>query len=709
MTLTLPPRLAHLSDLASNLWWTWNPDARYLFETIDPATWDRVNHNPLKLLRDPAGPTLDALSRDPNYLARYDAVVAAFDAYMQPGATWYRAAYPNLADQPIAYFSAEFGLHESLPIYSGGLGILAGDHIKQASDLGLPLVGVGLLYPQGYFTQRLNNDGWQEAIFDQLELDFVPASLARDAVGREMTIEVELDGRMVYARVWKFQVGRVPLYLLDTDVEQNSSQDRELAARLYGGDHETRISQEIVLGIGGVRALRALGIAPRLWHLNEGHSAFSVLERAREFMQQGMSLDQAREAVRASTLFTTHTPVAAGNDAFGYNMIAQHFSRYAPQLGLSTQQFFDLARQDGNFSMTVLALRFSSAANGVSELHGQVARKMWRWLWNDRGENDVPIGSITNGIHSLFWLAPELSALFDEFFPRDWRDRIDDPATWDAVEKIPDARLWQIHIALKQRLLSFVRARHSPQQDFQAITTGTNQPSFSGRQDFANASPLRADADVLTLGFARRFATYKRAVLMFRDAERLKRILNNPDRPVQILFSGKAHPADDPGKQFIQQIVQHSREPGFAGRVAFVQDYDINGARYLVQGVDVWLNNPRRPLEASGTSGMKASLNGAPNFSVLDGWWREGFIRDVNGWAIGDDKNWDDQEAQDANDAESFYATLENEITAAFYARDANGVPRDWVRKMKAAIKTLAPKFSTQRMVKEYVTKYYNR
>lgn len=678
--LTLPPRLARLSDLAYNLWWTWNPDARYLFETIDPDLWNQVNHNPLKLLHDANASTLDAVGRNSSYLARYDAVLAAFDAYMQPATTWYRAAYPNLVDQPIAYFSAEFGLHESLPIYSGGLGILAGDHIKQASDLGLPLVGVGLLYPQGYFEQRLNADGWQEALFDQLNYDFIPASLARDAAGREITIEVELDGRMVYARVWKFQVGRVPLHLLDTDVEQNAPRDRQIAAHLYGGDQETRISQEIVLGIGGVRAVRALGIAPRMWHLNEGHSAFSILERTREFIQQGQSLDQAREAVRASSLFTTHTPVPAGNDVFGYDMIAQHFSHYAPQLGLDTGKLFELARQDSVFSMTVLALRFSGAANGVSELHGQVARKMWRWLWSDRSENDVPIGSITNGVHSLFWLAPELSVLFDEYFPQDWRNRIDDPLFWNAIDQIPDEKIWAVHGALKRKLFDFTRAR--------GIVT-----------------PF--DPNALTLGFARRFATYKRAVLMFRDSERLKRILNNSNRPVQILFSGKAHPADDPGKQFILQIVQHSREPGFAGRIAFIQDYEINVARYLVQGVDVWLNNPRRPLEASGTSGMKASLNGAPNFSVLDGWWREGYVRGVNGWSIGDDKNWDDQEAQDANDAESFYSTLENEIAAAFYTRDPNGIPRDWVRYMKGAIKTIAPRFSTQRMVKEYVTKYY--
>lgn len=675
----LPQNLARLSDIAYNLWWTWNPDARSIFETIDPELWTRVNHNPIRLLHDVSASTIDALSHDAKYLERYDKVLAAFDEYMHPDATWYGGAHPERG-QSIAYFSAEFGLHESLPIYSGGLGILAGDHIKQASDLGLPLVGVGLLYPQGYFEQSLNGDGWQEAHFEQLNYDFIPAALARDAAGKEISIAVDLDGRMVYARVWRFQVGRVPLYLLDTDVEPNAPQDRQVAAHLYGGDHETRISQEIVLGIGGVRALRALGIEPRFWHLNEGHSAFSVIERTREYLHQGMTFDVARDSVRASTLFTTHTPVPAGNDVFDFGLVDKHFSHYASKLGLSTQQFFDLAREDSVFSMTVLALRFSAAANGVSELHGQVARKMWRWLWNDRAENDVPIGSVTNGIHTLSWLAPELSELLDEFLPRDWRDRIADCSLWEAIEKIPDERLWGVQNLVKRRLFDFARLR--------GLT-----PPF--------------DPSALTLGFARRFATYKRAVLMFHDPERLKRILNHPERPVQILFSGKAHPADDPGKQFILQVVQRSREPGFAGRIAFIQDYDINVARYLVQGADVWLNNPRRPLEASGTSGMKASLNGAPNFSVLDGWWREGFTGS-NGWSIGADANWDDQNAQDANDAESFYATMENEIAPLYYARGADGVPHGWVRTMKAAIKTVAPRFSTQRMVKEYVEKYYS-
>lgn len=677
----LPARLARLGELAYDLWWSWS--ARWIFQDIDSETWERVYHNPVRFLHEVSAEKLIASSQGENYLKRLDAALAAFDAYKNSQATWFDAAYPHLAGCTLAYFSAEFGLHESLPIYSGGLGVLSGDHAKEASDLGLPLIGIGFLYPQGYFTQRINADGWQEALYEKLNFAVAPALAAKKSDGNDASdavIEVELPGRSVYAKVWRIQVGRVPLFLMDTDIALNAPPDRELAARLYGGDHEMRIAQEIVLGIGGVRALRALGYRPSVWHLNEGHSAFSVLERVRELVQAGKSFDEARAAVRATTLFTTHTPVSAGNDVFGFDLIEKYFSSFWGALRLNREQFFDLARQDSMFSMSVLALKFSGAANGVSARHGQVARKMWHFLWPDRAENDVPIGAITNGVHTSTWLAPEYQSLFDEFFPRDWRDRMDEPALWDAIEKIPDEKLWATHCALKHHLIDFVNRR--------AITHALNP-------------------DALTLGFARRFATYKRAALMFRDVERLKRILNAADRPVQILFSGKAHPADDPGKEFIRQVVQMSKTPGLEGCIVFVEDYDLCIARHLVQGVDLWLNMPRRPLEASGTSGQKASLNGVPNFSVLDGWWREGYIENVNGWAIGADGIWEDAAAQDAADAESFYSILENEIVPQFYVREADGIPRAWVRKMKDALKTIAPKFSTRRMVKEYVAKYY--
>jgi starch phosphorylase len=679
----LPARIARLGELAYNLWWGWNPAGRRAFQELDPELWERVQRNAVRFLREIGTEKLIAASRDPAYLQRYDAAVAEFDAYHNLKATWFNATFPYLTERTIAYLSFEFGLHASLPIYSGGLGILSGDHTKESSDLGLPFVGIGFLYPQGYFTQRLNADGWQEAIREKLNFALAPILPAKDQHGNQVIVRVELPGRSVSAQVWRIQVGRVPIFLMDTDIDANAPHDRDLAAQLYGGDREMRLIQEYLLGIGSVRALRALGYHPSVWHLNEGHCAFSVLERAREFVQQGMTFDQAREAVRATTVFTTHTPVPAGNDTFAFDLIEKYFANFWKQLGITREQFFDLARQylpwGAEFSMTVLALKFAGAANGVSELHGQVARKMWHFLWPQRAEHEVPIGHITNGVHTRTWLAVELHDLFDEYLPPNWREHIDDPALWEHIERIPDERLWHVHCTLKARLLELARAK----------TGVTLAP------------------DALTLGFARRFATYKRATLIFRDLERLKRILRAPSRPVQILFAGKAHPDDNPGKEFIRYIVQLSRQADFAGRIVFLEDYDINLARALVQGADVWLNTPRRPLEASGTSGQKAALNGVPNFSVLDGWWREGFVRGVNGWAIGDDRAWDDANAQDAADAESFYTTLEHEIIPLFYERDANAVPRAWVRVMKNAIKTIAPRFSTMRMVKEYVTRYY--
>ncbi len=682
----LPARIARLGELAYNLWWSWDPQGRRVFQDIDPEVWQQVYHNPVRFLREVSPDKLRSASENAVFLERFDAVVAAFDNFREAPTTWFSTTYPYLADHSIAYFSAEFGLHESLPIYSGGLGILSGDHTKEASDLGLPFVGVGFLYPQGYFTQRLAPDGWQLAEYSKLNFALAPAVPAKDSQERAVMIHVDLPGRPVYAKVWRFQIGRVPLFLMDTDVDANAPADRELAARLYGGDLDIRISQEIVLGIGGVRALRALGYDPSVWHLNEGHSAFSVLERARELVQSGMSFADAREAVRRSTVFTTHTPVPAGNDAFPFDLMDKYFASYWKDLGLTREQFLDLAWQDlpggPKFSMTVLALRSAQAENGVSELHGAVSRGLWHFLWPDLAEEQVPIGAITNGVHLPTWLAPELQALFDKYFPINWRDRMDDPALWNSVDAIPDSELWNTHLVLKRHLASFVNR----------LTCKRG----------ADVNP-----DILTLGFARRFATYKRAVLMFRDLERLKKILTNPKCPVQIVFSGKAHPADDPGKEFIRQVVRFAESPELLGHISFVEDYDILIARHLVQGVDVWTNTPRRPLEASGTSGEKAGLNGLPNLSVLDGWWREGYVAGKNGWAIGADQAWNDVGAQDAADAESFYASIEQQIVPMFYERNAEGIPIKWVQLIKNTIRTLAPKYNTRRMVKEYVTKYY--
>jgi starch phosphorylase len=698
----LAPAIERLEELAYNLWWSWNSSARALYRRIDPQLWQLANHNPVRFLHDVGQRHLDRAANDVAFVADYDQVMAAFDAYMNAPAeaTWFGRTYPDAGSQLIAYFSAEFGLHESLPIYSGGLGILAGDHCKTASDLGLPFVGVGFLYPQGYFQQRIDAGGHQEAIYEKLDFSMVPARPALDAKGQHILVSVDLPGRKVYAKVWRIQVGRVPIYLMDTDVEQNDPGDRELSARLYGGDQQLRISQEVMLGIGGVRAVRALGLRPAVWHLNEGHAAFLQLERIRELVQEeGLSTKSALWAAKAGAVFTTHTPVPAGNDAFPFELMDRFFAGYWDQLGMDREAFLALGRFDyawgPQFSMTVLALRTTGAANGVSRLHGEVSRRIWQGVWPEVPEPEIPIGHVTNGVHVETWLDPGLTRLLDEHLEAGWRDRIDDPETWHVVPRIPDVALWQQHRDAKQEMLKVVRERRVRQlrrQGASAVEVGAAQSLL--------------DPDALTIGFARRFATYKRATLIFRDQERLKRILNDPARPVQMIFAGKAHPADDPGKALIQTIVDLSRQPGIAGRVLFVEDYDANLARHLVSGVDVWLNNPRRPMEASGTSGQKAGLNGVPNLSVLDGWWCEGYDRQ-NGWAIGADCDHPSDVVQDDEDALSLYATLENLIVPLYYARDQDGLPSGWLEAIRNSISSIAPAFSTHRMLKEYVGRYY--
>jgi len=695
----LPERVRRLEDLAYNLWWAWNPQVQALFADMDPDLWEACNHNPVRFLREVPQEWLEAAARDPGYLARYDTALAAFDAYMSADDTWFTRTYGQDKEHLVAYFSAEFGLHEALPMYSGGLGVLSGDHCKEASDLGIPLVGVGFLYPQGYFTQRITADGEQEALYERINFAEMPARAARKPDGSEVKVYVDLPGRRVYARVWHVQVGRVPLYLLDTDVPENVPDDRALAARLYGGDHEMRISQEIILGIGGVRALHALGLHPTVYHLNEGHSAFLGLERIRLLMvEEGLSFSEALEVVRATSLFTTHTPVAAGHDTFPFPMMDKYFSFYWGELGLTRDEFLALGYQDYSwgpqFSMTVLAIRQAALVNGVSRLHGEVSRRMWKHLWPGLLEEEVPIGYITNGVHLPSWLSPALVSLLDRYLPADWRERADDEEVWAAASDIPDEVLWETHLRLKEDLVDLVRRRVREQ----LIRHG--------------ASPTRIrrveslfDPAALTIGFARRFATYKRATLIFRDIERIKRILNAEGRPVQIIFAGKAHPADEPGKALIRQVHQLSREPGFEGRILFLENYDMHIARSMVQGVDVWLNNPRRPMEASGTSGQKAGANGVPNLSVLDGWWPEGY-NGHNGWAVGRDESYPDPEAQDEADALSLYNLLEEEVVPLYYGTEG-GVPRQWLAYMRASMTTIAPRFSTRRMVKEYATRYY--
>ncbi len=697
---TLPERLARLYSLAYNLWWMWTPQAQDLYRAIDPSIWRETNHNAIRLLSEVEPSRLEALARDTQFVAAYDAAIAAFDEYIAARSTWYRQAHDQQLNGPIAYFSMEFGLHESLPIYSGGLGILAGDHNKEASDLGLPFVGMGFLYPQGYFRQRITRTGDQEAIYDRLHFAELPAEVARDPQGREALISVDLHGRRVFARIWKFQVGRNPLYLMDTDVEDNDPRDRVLSASLYSGNQEMRIAQEIVLGIGGVRALRALGIQPSVWHMNEGHAAFLGLERIRELVEgQGMSFAEALEVVSANGVFTTHTPVAAGNDAFSYDLMEASFNQFWPRLGVQRDQFLEFGRQDQpwgpSFSMTVLALRTSAFRNGVSQLHGGVSRRMWQFLWPALGVDEVPIRAITNGVHTSTWIAPSLARLFARYLGGDWQEHVDSPETFARVGEIPDIELWEAHCQLKRDLVEYARQRIRQRDE----RLGEGASMLPG-----GVMPL--DPNALTIGFARRFATYKRATLLFRDRERLIRLLNIPGCPLQIVFAGKAHPADQPGQALIRQIEHYSREPEFAGKIVLLEEYDMDMARHLVQGVDLWLNNPVRPYEASGTSGEKASLNGVPNCSILDGWWAEGF-NGRNGWSIGDEREYNNPDTQNDADADSLYTVLERQIIPTFYDAGADGVPHNWVRIMKEAIRSLAPAFSMRRMVKDYVEQLY--
>ncbi len=692
----LPPRIERLVDLAYNLWWSWHQDARDLFKMFDYPLWRSTGHNPVRMLLEVSPERAQEVAKDPLFLRQYDAVVLAFDREMSNGHLWARQAYPD--QRPVAYFSAEFGIHFSLPIYSGGLGVLAGDHAKEASDLGLPLVGVGFLYSQGYFRQHIPSHGWQEAIYQPLRIEETPLLPVQDAEGNPIRVQVQLGGRAVQVALWEVQVGRARICLMDTNLPENEPWDRMLTSRLYGGDRETRISQEIVLGVGGVRAVRALGVNPIVWHLNEGHCAFLVLERIRELVTQGWTFDQAAEAVRATTVFSTHTPVPAGHDIFDLPMVEKYFHGYWQELGLSREEFLELGRLNGpggpQFNMTALALRFADYRNAVSRLHGEVTRRMWHVLWPDQPEEAVPIIHITNGVHLPSWIPGPLNRLFRKYLGHDWLERYDDPDLWERLDEIPDEELWALHEDQKRKMMAFIRER-------------ARQRRISGEMDPDQVLVAGAflDPEALTIGFARRFATYKRATLLFQDPERLKRILHNPYRPVQFIFAGKAHPADDAGKYLLQQVYTFAKDPEIGGRIAFIEDYDMHVARYLVQGVDVWLNTPRRPMEASGTSGQKAAINGVPNLSVLDGWWDEGY-NGVNGWAIAPPED-ADPTAQDAHDAAQLYRLLEEEVAPLFYQRDPDGIPRGWVRVMKEAIRSVAPTFCTRRMLKEYTLKCY--
>ncbi len=694
----LPDRIGRLADIAANLWWTWVPGARRLYRELDRELWDRVQDSPVSLLREISQQALDSAAADAEFLAAYDQVVAEFDAYMAGTGV----LSEQLPDGDVyAYFCAEYGWHESIPVYSGGLGILAGDHTKAASDLGVPLVGVGLWYPQGYFHQRMAEDGSQEAVYRANSPLDMPFEAVRDEDGHDVTVDVSIHGRKVTLRSWLVRVGRVRVYLLDTDFEANGPEDRQLLQRLYGGDQRTRVAQEAVLGIGGVRMLRKLGISPTTWHMNEGHSAFMVLERAAELVQEGLSFAEAREAVTAGTLFTVHTPVAAGNDAFDFQLVHDCLGDMPARLKLGVDEFNQLAEADHGwgpvFSMPALALRFSSARNGVAELHGQTSRRIWSHLWPGIPQHEVPIGHVTNGVHRGTWLARDVQVLLDRHLPSDWRSTAFDQADWQALDHVDDQEFWDMRQSMKRQSLRFLRRRLARQL----------------RRQHASSSQLEDasgifNPDALTIGFARRFATYKRATLIFQDLDRLERLLNDGDRPVQLVFAGKAHPADAPGQELIRRIDELSRDSRFARNLLFVEDYDMAVGRALTRGVDVWLNNPRRPLEASGTSGEKAAMNGVLNLSVLDGWWPEGFDG-FNGWAFGWTEPYQEAETGriDRNDAMELMDLLENEVVPLFYDRDGRGLPVGWLERSRRAIKTIAPAFSAQRMVSDYVRKYY--
>jgi starch phosphorylase len=701
VTPVLPEKLKRLEDIAYNLWWSWNHDALDLFENIDPELWQKTNKNPVRFLRQVSLNKLEEAENNKAYMVKYGEIINLFDSYMSDTNTWFSKNYPSIESDKhiIAYFSAEYGLSEILPVYSGGLGVLSGDHCKSASDLGIPFVALGLFYKQGYFNQHINKDGWQETVFTNLNISSLPMKPAVNAEGKQVVIGVEYPGRIVYAKVWEIKIGRVPLYLMDTDIEKNSESDRWLTSRLYGGDQETRIQQEIMLGIGGVKTLEALGINASVYHINEGHSAFLSLEVIKKLMEEKkLSFKSAKEAAAAHIVFTTHTPVPAGNDTFPLYMIDKYFSNYWNQLGISRHQFLDLGlkvNDSQNFNMTVLALTISGIKNGVSELHGAVTRNIYANLWPGIPEDEIPITHITNGIHTISWLSPLLKNLYDKYLEKGWQKNITEKNVWSGIDNITDNLLWSAHMQLKKELVEYLRIKIKQQR----ISNGYSPESIREAERLLNP-------DALTIGFARRFATYKRANLIFRNIEKIKSILNNSRMPVQIIFAGKAHPADRAAHEIIKHINDISFQEGFSGKVVLVEDYNMELSRKMIQGVDIWLNNPRRPLEASGTSGQKACINGVINFSVLDGWWCEGYNGN-NGWVIGSDNYYDNEYYQDNADSESLYYTLENHIIPLYYNRNISGIPQEWVKLMKESIKTIAHYFSTQRMVQDYTNKMY--
>ena len=698
----LPKRINRLSEIANNLWWSWNTDFLKIFKEIDIDLWERVDKNPVKFLKLVSQEKLEQASINQQVLKQYDKIVNDFDGYMNSKNTWFSKKYPNNKNDIIAYFSAEYGLDETIPIYSGGLGILSGDHLKSASDLGIPLVAVGLLYKNGYFHQKIDGYGNQQSIYKDIDLMNLPINPVKDEKGEELKVLLKLPGKNLYLKVWKINVGRITLYLLDSDIPENTDEDyRNITLRLYGGDQEMRIKQEIVLGMGGVNLLRTLGLDPNIYHMNEGHSSFLLLEVIKNIIKEKkVSFDIARDITSAKTVFTTHTPVPAGNDIFPMELVEKYFKGYWTKLGIDKDTFLHLGTKpndtlDSGFNMGILALKIAGKKNGVSKLHGAVSRELFGDVWPAIAANESPITYVTNGIHTCTWLAPNLKELYNKYLIPYWQDNIQTQETWKKIDNIPNERLWEEHQARKNKLLKLVKEN---------VTNNMKENGISYEEINEITSKLNPNA--LTIGFARRFATYKRATLIFRDLERITQILNNSEKPVQLIFAGKAHPADKEGQELIRYIKEISMKPQFKGKIFVLENYNIGIARYLVSGVDVWLNNPRRPMEASGTSGQKASVNGVINFSVLDGWWAEGYDS-KNGWTIGTNDEYSSYDIQDDADSNSMYTTLENKIIPTYYDKASNGISEKWVRIMKNSIISTGGRYSTSRMLCDYTDRLY--
>ena len=698
----LPTRINKLMEISNNLWWSWNTDFLKIFKEIDEDLWAKINKNPVKFLKLVSQEKLEQAVLNPSVLKQYEKMVEDYEGYMNSRSTWFSRKYPNNSDNLIAYFSAEYGLDETIPIYSGGLGILSGDHLKSASDLGLPFVAVGLLYKNGYFHQKIDKYGNQQSTYKDIELNNMPINPVKDKKGEDLKILLKLPGKNLYLKVWNIKVGRVTLYLLDSDIPENEDPSyKEITLRLYGGDQEMRIKQEIVLGMGGVNLLKTLGLNPSVYHMNEGHSSFLLLEVMKNIIkEQKVSFDIARDITSSQTVFTTHTPVPAGNDIFPMALVEKYLKGYWTKLGIDKETFLKLGIKpndtlDAGFNMGILALKIAGKKNGVSKLHGAVSRELFGDVWPNIAPNESPITHITNGIHTCTWLAPNLKQLYNKYLMPYWQDCIQVDETWKRIESIPNDKLWEEHTKRKVKLLELVK---------QNITTTMKNNGKSYEEINEITSKLNPNA--LTIGFARRFATYKRATLIFRDLERITQILNNTDKPVQIIFAGKAHPADKAGQDLIRYINEISMKPQFKGKIFILENYNIGIARYLVSGVDVWLNNPRRPMEASGTSGQKASVNGVINFSVLDGWWAEGYNGN-NGWTIGTNDEYESYEIQDNADSTSIYNTLEEKIIPIYYDKNRNGISDKWLQLMKNSIISTGGKYSTSRMVCDYTDQLY--